>query len=199
VIEHITGKDLNINLKDDIFTTNNSNVIIPPQDSLPTSIAEPYDDMSTYGGEASFGNLISVQSSFITAVNLSGWNAYGMLMTADDVAKFGYKFYSENGNLISSNLRTDLINSTKNSDDYGYGTSTVTMELQGNTVNIYGHGGGGSGYLTILYYSPESDLSVAILTNSNNIPNNPNIDVLTESDLYEICVEIFNKYEQLKE
>jgi len=199
VIEHLTGKNLNQKLKDDIFTTNNSNVIIPPQDSLPSSIAEPYDDKSIYGGEASFGNLLSVQSSFNIAVNLSGWNAYGMLMTADNVAKFGYGFYSVNGNIISSNLRTELINSTKNSDDYGYATSTVTMELQGNTVNIYGHGGGGAGYLTILYYSPEADLSIAILTNSNNQTNNQNIDVLSDGDLYEICVDIFNKYEELKD
>jgi len=197
IIENKTGLNLNQQLQNDIFSNIGGNIVLPPQDTTLSSLAKPYDDRSAYGAAAEFGTLLDLQPFFTTAVNLSGWSAHGIIATAQSIAEFGYGTYSEYGNLLSSSMRTQLLNSTDEGiDNYGYGVSRETMELNGNIVYIYGHGGGGLGYLTILYYSPDTDLSIAILTNNNSSLQNSNINTFDGNDLYDICVKLFNSLEE---
>jgi len=51
-------------------------------------------------------------------------------------------------------------------ESYGYFASKRTFKLpDSTTITAYGHPGGG-GYASVMLYSPELDLSISILANS---------------------------------
>jgi len=119
-----------------------------------------------------------------------------MAMTAEDVAKWGYELYSNQGRVLQANTRTILIDSAINSpsaNKYGLGITEAEFVLHGETKKVYGHGGGGPGYITILYYNPDTDASIAILINSNNngAPSN-GIQTFTADDLPNISKALLN-------
>ena len=56
-------------------------------------------------------------------------------------------------------------------EEYGYFASKKVFQLSDERVaTAYGHRGGGGGYSSWMYYSPESDISIAILTNFDEKP-----------------------------
>lgn len=196
IAEHNGGSNLSQQFTDDFFTPLGISGTLLPRNTLPATLAKPFDDLASQGGSSGFGNLLSAQPFFLTAMGIVTWSAAGMSMTADNVAKWGYELYSVNGQAVSSAVRTMLLNSpTEQNSNYGYGITRVNMTLNGNTVDLYGHGGGGAGYLTILYYSPDTDLSIALLVNSNNTTNNAAIDTFDGGSLYDTCVALFNAYQ----
>jgi CubicO group peptidase (beta-lactamase class C family) len=82
--------------------------------------------------------------------------------------------YSTNGSAISSYSRELLLNSFSEEkvsfagtkQYYGYLISKLEFPISKGSIIGLGHPGGGGGYSTLLRYSPELDLSIAILTNS---------------------------------
>lgn len=192
MIEAKTGKDLYAAYQDLVADIHISGNLLPRQD-FPSNAAQPYDDQSVQGGTQQFGNLVTANSYFIQGMGYSTWAAAGMVMTAENVARWGLALYGDTGNsILESN--TDLINSADNADNYGYGISKNTMNIDDANRNVYGHGGGGHGYLTRLCYSGSPKFaSIAILTNSNNSnPANTNIQTFTSSDLDGLCEDLFN-------
>ena len=147
------------------------------EDTTPENTARPYDDISNYGG--SFGNLIdAVPYSFDYYTKGQGrirWACCGLISTPENMARWGYELYSDNGRAISRENRNVLIQSlAKNPvnfqgsmQNYGYFMAKRILALSDATeITAYGHPGGGGGYSSLLRYSPELDLSVSVLANS---------------------------------
>tara|TARA_B100000949_G_C14054660_1_gene355144 strand:+ start:64 stop:450 length:387 start_codon:yes stop_codon:yes gene_type:complete len=98
-----------------------------------------------------------------------------MVSTPANLARWGYELYSTNGTAISQSARNNLLNSLEGESvifqgtrqQYGYFVTKRTFNLPASTtITTYGHPGGGGGYSTLLRYSPELDLSIAIIANS---------------------------------
>ena len=194
IAEHKGSQNLNVLIENDLFTPIGITGNLFPRELKLSNLADPYDDMSTQGGSSEFGNLVTAQEYFFQGMGYTTWSAAGMSMTAANLAKWGYELYSANGKTLSSSMRENLLNSTQEADGglYGYGMFKTEITLSdGTTVTTYGHGGGGSGYQTQLYYVAELDISIAVLKNSNNSTNNPNIDNL---DINEMITDLILTY-----
>ncbi len=187
IIEEKTGKKLN-NYFGDIAASLGISSTLLPQDALPATIAQPYDDLATQGGTSgTFGNLLDVQPYFFTGSGALTWSAGGMAMTAQDLAKYMYAYLGNSSTLITSDTRNILFNSvTTTPENYGYGITLEEDPSNSLSPNIYGHGGGGAGFITKYSYDPVNDMVFVILSNSANSSTNAAIDALSGHDLFTI-------------
>jgi CubicO group peptidase (beta-lactamase class C family) len=151
-------------------------------------MAMPYTDISKWA--SGFGNMIDAApfgfGYYIGAMGRTRYACCGIVSTPSDIARWGYELYSDNGKAISKAVRAQLKNSTdpsrippwassehfsNSSEEYGYLTSKKNIHSRVDKsliTSTYGHPGGGSGYSGWLHYSPELDLSVSIITNSQS-------------------------------
>ena len=147
------------------------------ESTTPENTARPYDDISNYGG--SFGNLIDAApysfGHYSKGQGRIRWACCGLISTAENMARWGYELYSDNGKALSPDNRNILIQSLSdnqvnfqgNMQNYGYFIAKRVFALaNGTEITAYGHPGGGGGYSSLLRYSPELDISVSVLANS---------------------------------
>ena len=148
-----------------------------PEDGTPSNTARPYDDLTPWN--SGFGNMIeSAPFSFEHYMFGQGrirWACCGIISTPEHLARWGYELYSDNGSAISSDSRKILLNSFSEEkvsfagtkQYYGYLVSKRQFSVsKSESITSFGHPGGGGGYSTLLRYSPELDMSIAILANS---------------------------------
>mgnify|MGYP001234312521 FL=1 len=142
-------------------------------------MAMPYTDVSPWGG-AGFGNMIQTApfglGYYLGAVGRLRYGCCGIISTPENVALWAYELYRPNGSAISELVRNQLLDSFSGSrvpvwgvtgESYGYFASKRTFELpDSTTITAYGHPGGGGGYSSVMLYSPELDLAISILSNS---------------------------------
>ena len=153
--------------------------------TLPT-MAMPYSDISKWA--SGFGNMIDAApfefGYYIGSMGRTRYACCGIISTPENIARWAYHLYSPNGLAISESVRTQLKNSTaktrmppwstsKRSDhipvEYGYLVAKKTFQprnAESPIATAYGHPGGGSGYSGTMHYSPELDLSISIIANS---------------------------------
>ena len=156
----------------DLFTDPASNLSVP-------TIAMPYTDVSKWGGPE-FGNMIHTApfglGYYIGAVGRLRYACCGVISIPEHIALWSYELYRPNGSAISERNRTQLLNSFSENrtppwgagnESYGYFASKRTFDLgSSGIITAYGHPGGGGGYSSLMRYSPELDLSISILANS---------------------------------
>nr|AIF11781.1 serine-type D-Ala-D-Ala carboxypeptidase [uncultured marine thaumarchaeote KM3_53_E03] len=148
-----------------------------PDDGTPSNTARPYGDLQPW--TSGFGNMIeSAPFSFEHYIFGQGrirWACCGIISTPEHLSRWGYELYSENGSAISSDSRSILLNSFSDQkvafagtkQYYGYLISKREFPIsKSQSIVSFGHPGGGGGYSTVLRYSPELDISIAILANS---------------------------------
>ncbi len=142
-------------------------------------LAMPYTDVSPWGGSG-FGNMIQTApygfGYYLGAVGRLRYGCCGIISTPENVARWAYELYRPNGSAISESVRNQLLNSFSEArvpdwavkgESYGYFASKRTFRLpDSTTITAYGHPGGGGGYSSVMFYSPELDLSISILANS---------------------------------
>ena len=142
-------------------------------------MAMPYTDVSPWGGSG-FGNMIETApfgfGYYLGAVGRLRYGCCGIISTPENVARWAYELYRPNGSAISESVRNQLLNSFSGArvpawavtgESYGYFASKRTFEMpDSTTITAYGHPGGGGGYASVMYYSPELDLAISILANS---------------------------------
>ena len=142
-------------------------------------MAMPYTDVSPWGGSG-FGNMIQTApygfGYYLGAVGRLRYGCCGIISTPENVARWAYELYRPNGSAISESVRNQLLNSFSEArvpdwavkgESYGYFASKRTFRLpDSTTITAYGHPGGGGGYSSVMFYSPELDLSISILANS---------------------------------
>jgi CubicO group peptidase (beta-lactamase class C family) len=153
--------------------------------SLP-AMGMPYTDISRWA--SSFGNMIDAApfefGYYIGAMGRTRYACCGIISTPQNIARWAYHLYSPNGLAISESVRIQLKNSTSPTRippwssskmpgqipaEYGYLVSMKKFQTPNTKTPIitaYGHPGGGSGYSGTMHYSPELDLSISIITNS---------------------------------
>tara|TARA_Y100000588_G_scaffold68625_3_gene69902 strand:- start:6058 stop:7509 length:1452 start_codon:yes stop_codon:yes gene_type:complete len=195
IAEFYSGKTLADLFRETYFTPLNISAITLPEEGIPwhsgifndpashltvPNIAMPYTDLSAWS--SGFGNMIKAApfefGYYIGAVGRLRYACCGIVSTPANVAQWAYQLYSTNGSLLSTSTQAQLLMSFsdkrvpawagKNSDEtYGYLSAKRTFHLyDGSRITAYGHPGGGGGYHSLMRYSPELDLSISILSNS---------------------------------
>ena len=143
-------------------------------------MAMPYTDVSPWGG-SEFGNMIQTApfglGYYLGAVGRLSYGCCGIISTPEHAARWAYELYQPNGSAISESVRNQLLNSfseervpdwgTAVGESYGYYASKRTFTLPNSTtITAYGHPGGGGGYASVMLYSPDLDLAISIMANS---------------------------------
>ena len=179
IAEHAAGKPLNYLYKSIFFDPLDISAALLPQDVGPSDTADEYGDRSKCGDNSGFGRILDAcnwytKDEWLLAQGKNNWAAAGIVSTSGSMARWGYELYSSQGSAISPLARSKLLNSgsiepvvfANKPHHYGYHIAIYLMELSnGTTIDIYGHIGGGG--KSVMYYSPEIDLSIAILANSS--------------------------------
>ena len=145
------------------------------------AIAFPYGDLKRWA--SGYGNMIHAApfefGYYIVGQGRIRWAGAGIVSTAESTARWAYELYSSNGSAMLESARARLIDSFSVDrvppwnrpqtipEEYGYFIAKKVFVLPDEqVVTAYGHRGGGGGYSSWMYYSPEIDLSISILTNS---------------------------------
>ena len=174
-----------------------------PRDVTPFNTARPYDNLSPWS--SGFGNVIDAApfsfEHYMFGQGRIRWACCGLVSTAEHLSRWGYELYSENGLAISEYSRDILLNSFSEQkvsfagtkQYYGYLISKREYPTLKGSIIAVGHPGGGGGYSSLLRYSPELDLSVAILANSPLKYKGACKDYDTKTC---IASSIFEKYEE---
>ena len=194
VAEFYSEKSLANLYREAFFTPLNMTTVILPEEGIAwhtqlfndqaedftlPRMAMPYTDVSPWGGSG-FGNMIQTApfelGYYLGAVGRLRYGCCGVISTPENVARWAYELYRPDGVAISGSVRDQLLDSFSAArvpdwavagESYGYFASKRTFQLPGSTtITAYGHPGGGGGYASVMYYSPELDLAISILANS---------------------------------
>ena len=94
------------------------------------------------------------------------------------MARWAYELLSDQGSALSPTARVRLLGSftgplisiggSQPEHRYGYHVTRTTLTLSNSSITAYGHPGGGGGYVSDLFYSPELDMSISVLVNSHS-------------------------------
>ena len=195
VAEHHSGQTLAELYRQTFFDPLSIQAITLPEDGIPwhnnifsdkaehftvPDIAFPYGDLTKWS--SGFGNIIQAApfefGYYIVGQGRIRWACCEIISTSESIARWTYELYGSKGSAISEPARTDLMNSFSADrippwnrpstipEEYGYFVSKKIFLLSDEQeITAYGHRGGGGGYSSWMYYSPELDLSIAILTN----------------------------------
>jgi len=177
IAEYHGGNDLYSLYKQTFFKKLNLTLVPLTSSIIRTNPAMPYDNLHPWG--VGFGNVIEAApftfEHWIKGQSKIRWACCWMVSTPANLSRWGYELYSSKGNAIPISVRNKLLNSTKGNSvtfqrsrqKYGYFVTKRMFTLPSSrTITTYGHPGGGGGYSTLLRYSPELDLAIAILVNS---------------------------------
>lgn len=182
IAEHAGGDTMNRLLAAEFFTPLGIEAALAPQDSIPSNISRPYDDAKLFSSnlpENSFYYisdilpLINPSYDFFTGAGRATWAAGGIISTAENLAKWGYKLYDTDGTAVSSTVRGWIKNSATTDGAYGYGVDyNLFTYRDGTQAYTYGHSGSAVGYKTLLEYESTERICVVIMTNANNLYDN---------------------------
>ncbi len=199
------GAPLNTLLANTFFHKLHITAILAPQDAFPPAdIAHPYDDTAILGQTWGFVDLSILAHDLMPGpppydmylgIGKSTWAAGGIIATAENLAKWGYALYDPNGTAITASVKDTLKNSATADGAYGYGIAYNDFTyIDGTVGGEYSHGGGAPGYKTLLVYEKAKGITVAIITNVNNIAADSSGCI----DQWALVEAVFNGYKNLK-
>ena len=188
IAEYKTGENLYSLYRSALLNPLSIDAILMPDMIAPDSIAHPYGIRDYYGGSGGFGNLVEIPQwtkalcpncfddfSFINADARLAWSGAGVVTNSQNLSLWGYELFSTNGSALSESARETLLESfsdevvqfTGPNPRYGFHAIKYKFVLSdGSELVAYGHPGGGSGTSSVLFYVPELELSISILSNS---------------------------------
>ena len=177
--EHMGGDHLEALYKKEFFDPLSIQAGLRPTMETPDEIAIPYGQKAWYGGAPGWGDLTTIELfkdvDSVEADGRGAWAGAGIVSTSEHMARWGYELYSTNGNAVSSSVRQQILDSVVDElvdgfpvpQKYGYQTTVRTHSLSdGSVIETYGHPGGGWGYSSAFFYSPELDATISILANT---------------------------------
>jgi len=204
IAEHAGGQNLNKLYKTELFNPLDIVALLLPQDGAPANTARPHGE--GWGGTG-FGDLLEssyLQEEWYLATGRTTWNAAGIITTPENMAKWAYELFSDDGSVLSLKARATLLESFTGpliqfgavDQQYGYHSTKREIALSNMTISAYGHPGSGGGYTSDFYYSPELDLSLSIVVNShtNARTREEALSAVTHSGLNEIAWQLFDAY-----
>ncbi len=183
IASHYEKKNLNDVYQEQFFRPLGLTAGLLPEIAMPEQTAIAYDDLSLYQGGSGFGALnTGLMSQFYGLDPKISWAGAGIVSTPENIARWGYELYSSSGSAVSSVVRNKLIQGMTIPTDagltslgmhtYGYYMGTGEVALPDRSLlKIYTHPGGGGGRTSWLYYSPELNVSISLLANSQMLHN----------------------------
>jgi CubicO group peptidase (beta-lactamase class C family) len=144
----------------------------------PPGTAISHDDLSLYQAGSGFAPMNTGGMAAVYGLSPKiSWAGAGIVSTPENIARWGYELFSPSGSAVSDRVRQRLIDAMTVPTDAGmamlgmhtYGHYMGTGEVStsdGTLVTVYTHPGGGGGRTSWLYYSPELDVSISLLANS---------------------------------
>ena len=204
IAEHAGGQNLNKLYKTELFDPLGIVALLLPRDGAPEKTARPHGE--GWGGTG-FGDILEssyLQEEWYLATGRTTWNAAGIITTPENMAKWAYELFSDDGSALSLKARATLLESFTGpliqigavNQQYGYHSTKREIALSNMTISAYGHPGSGGGYISDFYYSPELDLSLSILVNSHKEARTREEaqGAVTHSGLNEIAWQLFDAY-----
>ncbi len=204
IAEHAGGQNLNKLYKTELFDPLGIVALLLPRDGAPENTARPHGE--GWGGTG-FGDILEssyLQEEWYLATGRTTWNAAGIITTPENMAKWAYELFSDDGSALSLKARATLLESFTGqliqigavNQQYGYHSTKREIALSDMTISAYGHPGSGGGYISDFYYSPELDLSLSILVNSHKEARTREEaqGAVTHSGLNEIAWQLFDAY-----
>ena len=204
IAEHAGGQNLNKLYKTELFDPLGIVALLLPRDGAPENTARPHGE--GWGGTG-FGDILDssyLQEEWYLATGRTTWNAAGIITTPENMAKWAYELFSDDGSALSLKARAILLESFTGpliqigavNQQYGYHSTKREIALSNMTISAYGHPGSGGGYISDFYYSPELDLSLSILVNSHKEARTREEaqGAVTHSGLNEIAWQLFDAY-----
>ena len=204
IAEHAGGQNLNKLYKTELFDPLGIVALLLPRDGAPENTARPHGE--GWGGTG-FGDILEssyLQEEWYLATGRTTWNAAGIITTPENMAKWAYELFSDDGSALSLKARAILLESFSGpliqigavNQQYGYHSTKREIALSNMTISAYGHPGSGGGYISDFYYSPELDLSLSILVNSHKEARTREEaqGAVTHSGLNEIAWQLFDAY-----
>ena len=95
--------------------------------------------------------------------------AGGLYTSVEDACRYIQFHLGEGASLLDPSLLAELYQVPGEPDrDQGYGLGTALARA--GDIPVRGHGGGGFGFLSDMYWAPEAGLGVVVLTNSTSHP-----------------------------
>ncbi len=95
--------------------------------------------------------------------------AGGLYTSVEDACRYIQFHLGEGASLLDPSLLAELYQVPGKPDrDQGYGLGTALARA--GDIPVRGHGGGGFGFLSDMYWAPEAGLGVVVLTNSTSHP-----------------------------
>ena len=179
IAEHLSGQDLYTLYRTELLDPIEVQASLLPVVYAPSRIAHPHAERSNYGG-AGFGDLTKVPiwggHNFVEADGRLSWAGAGIVSTSENMARWSYELFSQNGSAVNPTVRETLLNSFSGEpvilagaqQNYGFHAAKRNFVLSdGTVITSYGHPGGGSGTSSSLAYFPELDLAISVLANSD--------------------------------
>ena len=204
IAEHAGGQNLNKLYKTELFDPLGIVALLLPRNGAPENTARPHGE--GWGGTG-FGDILEssyLQEEWYLATGRTTWNAAGIITTPENMAKWAYELFSDDGSALSLKARATLLESFTGpliqigavNQQYGYHSTKREIALSNMTISAYGHPGSGGGYISDFYYSPELDLSLSILVNSHKEARTREEaqGAVTHSGLNEIAWQLFDAY-----
>ncbi|MEI6093149.1 MAG: serine hydrolase domain-containing protein [bacterium] len=158
IVERVTGQTYADFVTAQLIVPNKLFDSVMVVDSNEQSLPVPYADGYAWDG---------TNSTNVTLSNMSPHVAEGNLTTTPkDLATWIYKLLRSEAGLNSTTV--DMM---KNGSATGTGTSTYGLSISHTDLNGYGHSGAHAGYLTIMFYHPETDVAYVMFTNGWDYSN----------------------------
>ena len=178
IIEILTGKPIEQHFRERFFTPLNlSSMYLGVREPQPagTVLASPHDNLSAFNpifmltGQPTFPDAYTNVSQFpFEGIVSAAFTGGGIVSNASDLARWGNELF--NGRATSGSTLDSMLNSISGTADaqgdyLGYGIWKSTK--MSNTETFIGHDGNAPGYRSVMFYQPEKNLTLVVLTNFN--------------------------------
>lgn len=174
IIEKLTGKDYYDALDEEILDPLGLNNTFASNKRKLPRLASGYT-RPQFKEQFGFPLKVTEDETYCMNPQLE-WTGGGINYTASDLARWGQLLYS--GKVLSTEMteaaKTPAPFETGFSDGAGYGFATFVWEQNG--IQSYGHTGFMFGYVAIVEYVPKYDTALALLINTDNLPQGQNLN-----------------------
>lgn len=158
IIEKVTGRTVESEIREQLLTPNAlAHTFFPEEETLQGDVADPWGDVT---GDGVSDNISNIPRE---GIHSTAWAAGAMFSTPKDLVTWGRALYG--GNVLTPASLEQMLTFRNLSLGIGtgYGLGAMRFKIAGRT--IYGHGGDILGYSSMLLYSPQDRVTVALIVN----------------------------------
>lgn len=177
IAEKVTGRPVEVEIRERLLAPNRlTDTFFPNYETLEGDVADPWSDAT---GDQVPDNIVGIPREGLHSL---AWAAGAMFSTPKDLVNWGRALYG--GTVLSSESLEKMLafRTVQFGACDGYGLGIMRFKVSGRTV--YGHGGNVLGYSSLLLYSPQDRVTVALIVNETT--------QVTSAGLYLMATAISN-------